>query len=44
VATLLIASSGSKLAPGFYLMAAAVVSLIAVACAKETSKDPLQSH
>jgi len=44
VATLLIATSGSKLAPGFYLMAAAVVSLIAVACAKETSKAPLQSH
>ncbi|MCY0904826.1 MFS transporter [Arthrobacter sp. H14-L1] len=43
VATALIAMSGSKLAPGWYLMAAAVVSLIAVACAKETSKAPLQA-
>lgn len=44
VATLLIATSGSKLAPGWYLMAAAVVSLIAVATAKETSKQPLQTQ
>ncbi|WP_427016560.1 MFS transporter [Pseudarthrobacter sp. P1] len=44
VATLLIGMSGSKLAPGWYLMAAAVVSLIAVLCARETSKDPLKAH
>ncbi|NVN00813.1 MFS transporter [Arthrobacter sp. SDTb3-6] len=43
VATLLIATSGSKLAPGWYLMAAALISLVAVLCAKETSKDPLQA-
>ncbi|PRA00551.1 MFS transporter [Arthrobacter sp. MYb211] len=41
VATLLIASSGSVLAPGWYLMGAAVVSLIAVALSVETSKKPL---
>ncbi|WP_421014457.1 MFS transporter, partial [Glutamicibacter creatinolyticus] len=37
MATLLIAASGNLLAPGWYLMAAAVVSLIAVACSVETS-------
>ena len=41
VATVLIASSGSVLAPGWYLMGAAVVALVAVACAAETSKKPL---
>ncbi|GAA1873650.1 MFS transporter [Paeniglutamicibacter psychrophenolicus] len=41
VATLLIATSGSLLAPGWYLMAAAVISLIAVALSAETSKKPL---
>lgn len=41
VATWLIATSGSTIAPGWYLMAAATVSLIAVALAKETSKQPL---
>lgn len=41
VATLLIASSGSVLAPGWYLMGAAVVSLVAVALSVETSKKPL---
>ncbi|GAA5228513.1 MFS transporter [Paeniglutamicibacter antarcticus] len=41
VATVLIASSGTPLAPGWYLMAAAVVSLVAVACSVETSKKPL---
>ncbi|WP_125610037.1 MFS transporter [Specibacter cremeus] len=44
VATLLIALSGSKLAPGWYLMAAAAISLIAVLFARETSKDPLRAH
>jgi len=42
VSTLLIKVSGSNLAPGWYLMGAAVVSLIAVALAKETSKAPLR--
>lgn len=41
VATLLIATSGNVIAPGWYLMAAAVISLIAVACSVETSKKPL---
>ncbi|HJX78273.1 MFS transporter [Glutamicibacter sp.] len=41
VATLLIATSGSVLAPGWYLMGAAVVSLVAVALSVETSKKPL---
>ncbi len=41
VATLLIKSTGSDLAPGFYLMAAAVVTFIAVSLAKETSKHAL---
>lgn len=43
VSTLLIDLSGSGLAPGWYLMAAAVVSLIAVSLAKETSKEPLRT-
>lgn len=42
VATWLIATSGNDVAPGWYLMAAAAVSLIAVALATETSKDPLR--
>ncbi|RAX49237.1 MFS transporter [Arthrobacter sp. AQ5-05] len=41
VATVLIATSGSLLAPGWYLMAAAVISLVAVALSAETSKKPL---
>ncbi|MFR0638441.1 MULTISPECIES: MFS transporter [Micrococcaceae] len=41
VATLLIATSGNLLAPGWYLMGAAVISLIAVACSMETSRKPL---
>ncbi|MGX1750217.1 MFS transporter [Glutamicibacter protophormiae] len=41
VATLLIATSGNLLAPGWYLMGAAVISLIAVACSVETSRKPL---
>jgi MHS family proline/betaine transporter-like MFS transporter len=44
VATWLIATSGSDLAPGWYLMAAAVVSLVAVSLAAETSHKPLQHH
>ena len=42
VATLLIATSGNLLAPGWYLMGAAVISLIAVACSVETSRKPLR--
>ncbi|MEW1955384.1 MFS transporter [Terrabacter sp. NPDC080008] len=42
VATLLIARTGSDLAPAFYLMAAALVSLVAVAYARETSRRPLR--
>lgn len=41
VATVLIATSGSVLAPGWYLMGAAVISLVAVASSAETSKKPL---
>jgi MHS family proline/betaine transporter-like MFS transporter len=44
MATLLIGMTHSKLAPGWYLMAAAVISLIAVLCAKETSRQALRSH
>ncbi|MDN5764913.1 MAG: MHS family MFS transporter [Humibacillus sp.] len=42
VCTLLIAKTGSDLAPGFYLMAAAFVSLVAVAYSRETSREPLR--
>jgi MFS transporter, MHS family, proline/betaine transporter len=42
IATLLIGMSGNLLAPGWYLMAAALISLVAVACAKETSRQPLR--
>ena len=42
VATLLIKLTGTPLAPGFYLMAAAFVTLVAVAVAKETGHAPLR--
>lgn len=42
ICTWLIAQSGSDLAPGWYLMAAAVVSLIAILFAKETSRQALR--
>lgn len=42
MATFLIAASGSDLAPAWYLVAAALVSLIAVALAKETFRKPLE--
>ena len=42
MATLLIAQTGSDLAPGFYLVGAAFISLVAVALSKETSDQPLQ--
>lgn len=44
VATWLIATSGNVVAPGWFLMAAAVVSLVAVALSRETSKDPLRTE
>jgi MHS family proline/betaine transporter-like MFS transporter len=42
VATFLIATTHSDLAPAWYLMGAAVIALIAVAVSAETSKDPLK--
>ncbi len=42
VATLLIQVTGNNLAPAWYLVGAAAISLIAVALAKETSKDALR--
>ena len=41
MATLLIGVLHTKLAPAWYLVAASIVSLIAVLCAKETSRAPL---
>ena len=42
VATALIHATGSNLAPGFYLMAAAIISLGAVYLATETARRPLE--
>jgi MHS family proline/betaine transporter-like MFS transporter len=42
-ATFLIASTGNKFAPAFYVMAAALISLIVVLRARETAKAPLPS-
>ncbi|OAV59236.1 MFS transporter [Enteractinococcus helveticum] len=42
IATLLIATSGSAIAPGWYLMGAAVIALVAVWLSPETSHKPLQ--
>ena len=42
MATLLIAATASDLAPAWYLVAAAVISLIAVALSRETCKEPLR--
>jgi MHS family proline/betaine transporter-like MFS transporter len=42
MATLLIAATANDLAPAYYLMGAAVISLIAVALSRETSRQPLQ--
>ncbi|TWP38855.1 MFS transporter [Leekyejoonella antrihumi] len=41
VATLLIKLTGSKIAPAWYLVAAAIVAVATMAFAKETAKDPL---
>lgn len=42
VATLLIAWTGNNIAPAWYVVAAAVVSLCAVLAARETSREPLR--
>lgn len=42
IATLLIATTGSAIAPGWYLMVAAVIALIAVWLSPETSHKPLK--
>jgi MFS transporter, MHS family, proline/betaine transporter len=42
VATLLISRTGSNLAPAWYLVAAALISLVAVLAARETSREPLR--
>lgn len=44
MATLLIGLTGTPLAPAGYLIAAALVSLVAVVLARETSKDPLRQE
>ena len=42
VATWLIAATGSKLAPAWYLVAAAAVALVAMLLARETAGKPLE--
>jgi MHS family proline/betaine transporter-like MFS transporter len=42
IATFLIDRTGSNFAPGFYLIAAAVITLIVVSTMKETSREPLR--
>lgn len=42
VATLLISQTGSKIAPAWYLVAAAAVSLVAVLASRETCREPLR--
>lgn len=42
VATFLIAATGSRLAPAWYLVAAAIVAMVAMLAAKETSKGALR--
>ena len=44
VATLLISQTGSNIAPAWYLVAAAAVSLVAVLASRETSHEPLRDH
>ena len=43
VATLLISRTGNAIAPAWYLVAAASISLVAVLCSRETSQDPLRT-
>ena len=40
--TFLISRTGNNLSPGFYLIAAAVITLVVVARMKETYRDPLR--
>jgi MHS family proline/betaine transporter-like MFS transporter len=42
IATYLISRTGSNLSPGFYLIAAAVITLIFVSTMRETSREPLR--
>lgn len=42
IATMLIATTGSAIAPGWYLVGAAIIALIAVALSPETSDKPLK--
>ncbi|MFG3489000.1 glycine betaine/L-proline transporter ProP [Streptomyces sp. NPDC047972] len=42
VITALIGATGSNLMPAYYAMAAALVGVIAVACMKETARQPLE--
>ncbi|MGW2304954.1 glycine betaine/L-proline transporter ProP [Streptomyces sp. NPDC001809] len=42
VITALIGSTGNNLMPAYYAMAAALVGVIAVACMKETARQPLE--
>lgn len=44
VATLLISRSGTPIAPAWYLVAAALVSAVAVLSSRETSRTPLSEH
>ncbi|WP_116043420.1 MFS transporter [Amycolatopsis palatopharyngis] len=44
VATLLISQTGSEIAPAWYLVAAAAVSLVAVLASRETSREPLREN
>ncbi|MFG2789597.1 MFS transporter [Streptomyces sp. NPDC048419] len=41
VITALISATGNELMPAFYVMAASVVGVIAVACMRETAREPL---
>ena len=41
VITALIGATGNKMMPAYYMMAAAVIGVIAVACMKETAQQPL---
>ena len=40
--SLLIAATANDLAPAWYLVGAAIISLIAVALSRETCKEPLR--
>jgi MHS family proline/betaine transporter-like MFS transporter len=42
MATLLIAATANDLAPAWYLVGAAIISLIAVALSRETGNEPLR--